>query len=180
MVGADPRQSDFLDKPASQRLYYRPALDKLYSSAGWNSREISNSLHLVHETYPSLKETGSIIAASYEGINKIDLSSGLHTTLIPNHLRPSFKNRAGWISSLAFQSTPIFTEAPAKKEHSEFFASIEPLHGNQLVMYNKNKHGEFQRTLIDERHFLLANEAVGLDVSHHVYEHGGHDVKLMV
>ncbi|KAI9139012.1 hypothetical protein BKA69DRAFT_1126927 [Paraphysoderma sedebokerense] len=161
-AGADFRKQ-FMDKSAPQILYKRPALQLLLEEKDWEVVRSFDHFHVVHEIYP-------------EEVNgKINLAEGTVTALLSSAERPPFAPRAGWISSLANVQQSLFpTERPFP---IPFLATIEPLHGNELVVYHPVENGEFKRHLVERRLFEGSGEASKSPrLKDLLYEQGGHDI----
>jgi hypothetical protein len=96
----------------------------------WTPEVINESLHVVHNVQPiSLPGTAGILAASYEGVTLIDRSHGEWSSERRgegNQVNPK-SNRGS--SEVALGRHDL----PAKKF---LIATIEPWHGNQVVVYN--------------------------------------------
>lgn len=210
MVEADSDSTkEYLDRPVRQILY-----EKIQGGAGargydgeilWKESVFDENLYLVHEVYRSPLSSDSLIVTSYDGVYDIQIDkekASLNKILLPSSLRPRNLEKAGWISNFTPFVYPTVVSAVYSNEKNttythplqtaEFYASIEPLHGNILAVYSKESStsslpaASFTRSVIDKRDFepYLISPSGELiapkdRTRNHVYEHGGHDVIQM-
>jgi len=112
----------------------------------WKSEVLSDQLHVVHNFFPVPQERGNsdfLWCASYEGVTLVhrdgDRWAGLHLGA-GNQATPKSNRGASEI------------KVGRLKNGRKFVATIEPWHGNQVVVYTEEKgeDGLLKRFVIDE------------------------------
>lgn len=149
--------SCFLDSPAKQVIYrYDPATNTWINTGPIGKYLINMSVdrfHLVHEMYEfpyNSVDPQEMILTSYEGVHKVNLLTKNIQELIPSTLRPKIE-KCGWIS--AFFGEVIPTNYINEALENQFYATIESLHGDKLVIYYKSDN-QWTRKIIDQRTFI--------------------------
>ena len=110
----------------------------------WVTDMIDSSMHMTHNFFTVENDSGTgLYVAGKEGIVLFQESGG---TLVRNNLQlPGMKQGAGEISM------------GKTKDHENFIATIEPMHGNELVVYSGKA---MERMLLDsnlkEGHALVS------------------------
>jgi hypothetical protein len=144
LQGAGTTAKNNWSEKGARLLMYRIPKDP---TGPWSAEVIDDSLHAVHNLMPvnapdDGKKAG-LAFASYEGL-----------TLF---WRPADRWLKGDVSGLeGDQSNPSGSRGCSEvrggflKNHSLYFATIEPWHGNKVVVYTRSKPGEkWQRHVID-------------------------------
>ena len=142
LMGRDATQkANWMDgRPVRITAYKVPAKDA-EKAESWKPVVLSDELHVVHNiwpyTPPGAKRPMSILAAGYEGYAAImlDPDGKKHVTKVvhPGHqANPKGNRGASEIKSGHFRAPD-----PATKDRSAgaFVATIEPWHGNEVVVY---------------------------------------------
>jgi hypothetical protein len=113
----------------------------------WESHVLDRSLHVVHNFAPIPAASGKgmdVLAASYEGVSLIQkLPSGKWAT--ERIGTGNQKNSLGRLGASEIKQGKL-------KSGRKFIATIEPWHGNQVVVYTEPAAGQkmWQRHVIDE------------------------------
>jgi hypothetical protein len=139
-------KNNWMDSPVRILAYEIPK-DPVHDR--WVPQVIDERLHVVHNFWPVASRTGRgmyLLTASYEGVCRVARDSpGKWTrTLLGegNQSNPKSNRGASEVKSGKFKSG-----AP-------FVATIEPWHGNQVVIYTppgETSNGLWQRHVIDEK-----------------------------
>jgi hypothetical protein len=110
----------------------------------WKPVAICEELHVVHNFCADpIESNRGLFFASYEGVSYATgmgrrfLTANLHNA---NQKNPASSRGASEIKVSRVSSTGSFV-----------IATIEPWHGNQVVVYTANESGEWQRHVIDEQ-----------------------------
>jgi hypothetical protein len=141
-------------------LAYHKPLD---SSHPWNTTLVTDVMHMTHnfEVIPAgtSDEAESLLLAGREGVLRLDPSdAGWRLHWISKHLTPDLQG-AGEVRWGAFAGG------------QPYVATIEPMHGNQLVLYTPPpegpKNGLWNRRILDDSlvdaHALAAHDVLGLN-----------------
>lgn len=121
----------------------------------WKPVAIDESLHVVHNFWPIAPEekdgTQRVLAASYEGVSLIERSGekSWKTTRIGAGNQANPKGNRG--ASEIKMGYLLPKEAKFSRRQS-FIATVEPWHGNQIVVYTEEKgaDGLLKRFVIDD------------------------------
>lgn len=118
----------------------------------WKIGTIDQSLHVVHNFLP-LKEDGGnpkIVTASYEGLSRITFAGGSWKL---DRLHPGNQDKPN--------SNRGASEVARGRDAAglEMFATVEPWHGNQIVVYESGKDKKWMRKVLDDQ--LKWGHAVG-------------------
>jgi hypothetical protein len=129
----------------------------------WNTTLVTDAMHMTHnfEVIPAgtNDEAESILLAGREGVLRLDPSeSGWRPHWISKHVTPELQG-AGEVRWGAFAGG------------QPYVATIEPMHGNQLVLYTPPpegpKDGLWSRRILDDTlvdgHALAAHDLLGLN-----------------
>ncbi len=112
----------------------------------WSVQTLNQSLHVVHNFLP-IREQGKdpfVITASYEGLGRLVLDKnglgGKQTLLHPGNQEKPTSNRGA-------------SEVARGKDATgkEMFATVEPWHGNQIVVYEQNANKVWTRIVLDDQ-----------------------------
>lgn len=114
----------------------------------WEEKVISNDLHILHNVWPWWSENSTrptLLAASMEGITEY-LGPNAKRRIVDTEGIPIAPEGAGEIKAVS----------SARDDKSfypvELFATIEPWHGHQAVVYSTaDDNGAVQRTLLDDQ-----------------------------
>ena len=165
ILGAESEYQPNGPKPFNGQVHISPShlwayrVPKDFTQTPWQILEIDNSLHLLHGIYVGALEPGkadSVLTASMEGIYRFDFapqSPGKH-----------------WLKQQIAQGEQLPAGQPSGASevvagrlgaNRPFIASVEPWHGELLVVYTPSPDGGlWQRQVIDtslrEGHALLA------------------------
>lgn len=110
----------------------------------WKIMPLDQSLHVVHNFVP-VREDGRnpfIMAASYEGLSRITGANGVWTVErlhSGNQEKPNSNRGASEVAR--GRDTKGF----------EMFATVEPWHGNQIVVYETSNNSKWMRKVLDDR-----------------------------
>ena len=147
LMGRDATQkANWMDgRPVRVMAYKIPA--EPMKADNWKPEILSEELHVVHNfwpfTQPGRKKPMSIITGSYEGYSAIILGEGgkkHQTNLVHEGNQNNEKSnrgaseiKSGWL-----------------KEGAAVVATIEPWHGNEVVVYTGKKGEKPTRTVLDD------------------------------
>jgi len=121
---------------------YHPPADP--AKQPWRKEMLSDDLHVVHNLWPMQWDTdrdSEILLCSFEGIHLLDRQSDgkwLRTQLHEGN-QATRPNRG---------SSEI--KAGALPSGSRYIATVEPWHGNQIVVYTRLKGDGWERKVLDE------------------------------
>lgn len=125
-------------RPVRIVAYRLPQNDK---GVGWKQRVLSEDLHVVHNVWPytpaGWKRPMSVLAASYEGYAAVMLGTDGRPDETKVVHPGNQKNPAGPRGASEIRSGHFLKPDPATKDRSAgaFVATIEPWHGNEVVVY---------------------------------------------
>ena len=112
----------------------------------WDTVTLDQQMHLTHNL-DILRDPGTLLVAGKEGVKELTYDGAWHTHPLPAIHQPAGEVRQGWLSP----KTP-------------FIATVEPMHGTQLVVY-KGKNYQERLVLYDdlqEGHALACADLLGL------------------
>lgn len=138
------QQKNFMDSPVrilAFKIPANPARDR------WVPEVVNETLHVVHNFYPVPAASGKgmdVLTASYEGVGLL------------RHEGTSWRLRPVGAGN---QSNPRSNRGASEikegrlKNGKRYLATIEPWHGNQVVVYTRPAAGEglWERHVVDER-----------------------------
>ncbi|HEV3143936.1 MAG TPA: VCBS repeat-containing protein [Gemmataceae bacterium] len=145
LMGRDSSaQANWMDGRPVRILAY--AIPKDPVKGPWTPVVLSDSLHVVHNIWPEPQGVGyphDIWAASYEGVSLLHRQGGMWKTI---HVGAG--NQANSKSNRGASEIKV----GKLKSGTHFFATIEPWHGNQVVIYTQEKgeDGLLKRFVLDE------------------------------
>lgn len=110
----------------------------------WSVKSLDESLHVIHNFLPVREAEGDefIVAASYEGLSRIRLGKNrgkvelLHQG---NQDKPASNRGASEVA------------CGKDQKGKEMFATVEPWHGHQIVIYEQGNTGAWNRKVLDEQ-----------------------------
>jgi hypothetical protein len=145
LMGRDSSaQANWMDGRPVRILGYPIPKDPI--KGPWTPVVLSDSLHVVHNIWPVPQGIGkpdSIWAASYEGVNLIQRQEEKwHTTRLGAGNQANRKSNRG--------ASEI--KVGKLKNGKQYIATIEPWHGNQVVVYTEERgeDGFYKRIVLDE------------------------------
>jgi hypothetical protein len=145
LMGRDSStQANWMDGRPVRILAYPIPKDPI--KGPWTPVVLSESLHVVHNIWPVPRGIGqpdSIWAASYEGVNLIQRQEDKwHTTRLGAGNQANRKSNRG--------ASEI--KVGKLKNGKQYVATIEPWHGNQVVVYTEERgeDGFYKRFVLDE------------------------------
>lgn len=123
-------------------IVYRPPSDP--DTQPWTREVAEETLHVVHNLWPlqwDRDRADEILLASFEGIHLLDRSGAgkWNLTKLADGDQESRPNRG---------SSEI--KAGRLPNGKRYLASIEPFHGNQVVVYTEAEGGNWERRLLDD------------------------------
>jgi hypothetical protein len=138
------RDKNWMDRPL-RLLAYRIPKDPTRDR--WVPEVLDESLHVMHNFWPIPAETGKgmdVLTASYEGVHRLSRDGSRwvkHPVGAGNQANPRGSRGASEI------------KMGKLKDGTRFIATIEPWHGNQVVVYTPpEKKGElWQRHVLDDQ-----------------------------
>ena len=136
------KEKNWMDgRPVNITMYKIPAKDP-EKPENWKPEVVSSELHVAHnfDVFPTGKGN-DLIVASYEGISRVNRPKGseLGSKLLFNK---------------ANQDNPIGNRGASEiklSDDSMRIATIEPWHGNQVVVYEQGGGGMLPRKLVDDQ-----------------------------
>jgi FG-GAP-like repeat len=139
------KEANWTDGSPVRMLAYKIPKDPIKDR--WVPDVIDESLHVVHNFSPIPSATGKkgmdLLTASYDGVHLLSHNGEKWSKQLigaGNQDNPKASRGASEIKS-----------GRLKGDHP-FIATIEPWHGNQVVVYTRGaKKGEWQRTVVDEQ-----------------------------
>ena len=154
LQGRDATQKgNYVDgRPVRIMSYKVPAKDP-EKAESWKPIVLSEELHVVHnfdftyQIYSKPTEVASILTASYEGLTALWIEGGKVT----KHNRIGAGNQANPMSNRGSSEVRAGSYAPVKKGTDTTMAvTIEPWHGNQVVVYPSRLNEPIPRLVIDD------------------------------
>lgn len=147
LMGRDStREKNFMDgRPVRVMAYQVPA--EPTKPENWKPVVLSDELHVCHNFYPytlpGAKKPMSILVASYEGYSAIILGEGgkKHQTKLVHKGNQS--NPKGNLGASEIKSGTL-------KSGGSVVGTIEPWHGNQVVVYTGKRGEKPTRTVLDD------------------------------
>ncbi len=157
LMGRDAtKEKNWMDgRPVRIVAYKVPAKDP-EKPESWKPEVISEELHVVHNfwpyTVPGEKSPMSVITASYEGYSAVILgkNGNKHVTKLVHEghqTTPASNRGASEIRSGSVNPDP----KPLNKADGAVVATIEPWHGNSVVVYNGAVGEKPTRTVVDDQ-----------------------------
>lgn len=157
LMGRDAtKEKNWMDgRPVRIVAYKLPAKDP-EKAESWKPEVISDELHVVHNfwgyTAPGEKSPMSVITASYEGYSAVILGKGgnKHVTKLVhdgNQATPTGNRGASEIRSGSLNPDP----KPLNKADGAVVATVEPWHGNSVVVYSGAVGEKPTRTVVDDQ-----------------------------
>ena len=160
LMGRDAtKEKNWMDgRPVRILSYKVPAKDP-EKSENWKATVLSEELHVVHNFQESRGDVakGKFFAASYEGVHQLDadkegkwigtkIGEGDQSTPKASRGASEVATGARYVADERDRSVPIVVTPDA------FAATIEPWHGNKVVVYDRGAEGKpWARTMIDDR-----------------------------
>jgi len=150
------KEMNWMDgRPLNITMYKLPAKEP-EKAENWKAEVISNSLHVAHnfDCYP-FRAGVRIIVASYEGVSMVSNEHivrdepfwGTHQFQAGNQDKPNGARGASEIKQIGRQRQT---------------ATVEPWHGNQIVIYGNGQPGPQKRIVIDD-HLRWGHAINGLE-----------------
>jgi hypothetical protein len=146
LMGRDSSaKANWMDGRPVRLLAYRIPADPVRGP--WKPEVISDTLHVVHNIWPIASPSGkgvSFLAASYEGVSEVRRADdGWRTTRLGEGNQANLKGNRG--------ASEI--KQGRLKSGARYIATIEPWHGNQVVVYTEpiDPKGLWVRHVIDEQ-----------------------------
>jgi len=142
IVGVGTSGPDYDQAPVRLLAFWLPEIPK---QDKWRMRVIDESLHILHgliiKKNPST-EADSILTASLEGVAQLQWESQSNNT---------------WSKMILYSGAPNSEGRPGSSEvdygmfdtNGKFITTIEPWHGNQVVVYPEISNKAIQRHVID-------------------------------
>lgn len=142
-------------RPVKILAYKVPAKDP-EKKESWKPEVISEELHVVHNfspyTVPGDKSPMSVITASYEGYSAIILGKGGHKHATKLVHEGNQVNKAGSRGASEIRSGSVNPDPrPLNKADGAVVATIEPWHGNSVVVYTGAVGDKPTRAVVDDQ-----------------------------
>lgn len=157
LMGRDAtKEKNWMDGRPVRILAYKVPAEDPEKKENWKYDVLSDELHVVHNfwpyTVPGGKSPTSVITASYEGYSAVILGKNgnkLQTKTVHegNQAAPTSSRGASEIRSGSINPDPN----PLNKADGAVVATVEPWHGNSVVVYSGKVGEKPTRTVVDEQ-----------------------------